>query len=262
MKSSDEKKLELLYEEIYNEGIRSSLAQIGSNIGKMFAGDQSAALDKTYKIFKNSVLKSIKKMEQSIANSPGELPPEENSPVLLDLYKVTKWLKPFLENPVLAGEWTYNKALNPSAAAPSATSDPNPPAATSNPPAATSNPPAADPNPPAADPNPPAADPNPPAATSNPHALSQNQIEKAKMELDAIKKFTRRIAKTPEIKDLISKAEKALETAKNQNERSKAKQNKQTKPASVAPAANLNSASPSTEGSPTAGTVVSGGKKQ
>ena len=241
MKSSDEKKLELLYEEIYNEGIRSSLAQIGSNIGKMFAGDQSAALDKTYKIFKNSVLKSIKKMEQSIANSPGELPPEENSPVLLDLYKVTKWLKPFLENPVLAGEWTYNKALNPSAAAPSATPDPNPQAAASNPPA---------------------ADPNPPAAASNPHALSQNQIEKAKMELDAIKKFTRRIAKTPEIKDLISKAEKALETAKNQNERSKAKQNKQTKPASVAPAANLNSASPSTEGSPTAGTVVSGGKKQ
>ena len=255
MKSSDEKKLELLYEEIYNEGIRSSLAQIGSNIGKMFAGDQSAALDKTYKIFRDRVLKSIKKMEQSIANSPGELPPEENSPVLLDLYKVTKWLKPFLENPVLAGEWTYNKALNPSStsAAPKVSVSPEASKKDLAPSTMTSEPPVESPGG-----LPEETKPSEETKTiaSDPHALSQSQIEKAKMELDAIKKFTRKIAKTPEIKDLISKAQKALEIAKKQNERSKAKSSKQKQPL-MTPSPSSQT-SPSVSASPTAGTVVAG----
>jgi hypothetical protein len=242
MKSADQKKLELLYEEVCEEGVRTWLAQTGANVKQLFSGNQSAALKKAYQIFSSNVLKSIAKMEKIIENSPERRPADAESPIVADVNKVQNWLKPFLQN--TTPTWDYRKALSP--------------APSSN--VTDSKPPAEAPNPQAEAPNPQATTSKPPAEAPNPHALSQSQIEKAKMELDAIKKFTKKIAKTPEIKDLISKAEKALETAKKQNERSKAKQSKQTKPTSVASAdASPGSDQPPTEGSPTANTVVAGG---
>ena len=246
MKINDQKQLESLYEDIYEEGIRSALAQAGSNIGKMFAGDQQAAFDKTYKIFANSVLKSVQKMEQTIANAQGELPSEETSPAYLDVQKVTKWLKPFLENKP-TGEWTYNKALNPSSSSASAATTGTQEVATKEPTVSSSATSAS------AASNPSAASvtstaPNIPAELL-PHkkaALVRDEINKY-LEIAGIKNSD------PSIRQLLNLIQTDIKKTRPRAPRSK-KTNKSSAGSTVTPTS-------SAESSPTAGTVVAGGKK-